>query len=207
MSETQKSKVYWLQFVSIIACILSLVIFLYFLFYSGNVKNQALASSYSPEQILLAVNTERQKKDLKPLRPNEKLTKAAQNKAQDMSDKNYFSHISPVDGKKWSDFIKESDYSYHVAGENLANGFQDVPRMVESWMNSPSHKENILNKEVTDTGIGISFGKLGDIPTIFVVQDFGKEDISKSKKPSALSEEPPAFEVTSIASSLAGVEK
>ena len=93
----------------------------------------------------------------------------------DMVENAYFSHISPIDGRKWSDFIKESEYDYEIAGENLANGFNDVETMVVSWMNSPSHRENIVNQKVNETGVGIAQGTLDGFPTTFVVQMFGKQ--------------------------------
>jgi uncharacterized protein YkwD len=172
----KKIKNNWLVAVSVISCMLSSVIFISFLLQSSSSQKYALANGYSPEQIIFAVNKERVKKDLPALTVNEKLMSSSHKKATDMVEKNYFSHFSPVDNKKWSDFIKESGYNYVVAGENLANGFDTVDKMVEAWMNSPSHRENILNKEVDETGVAISYGKLDDKPTVFVVQEFGKLD-------------------------------
>ncbi len=171
-----------LLLVSGIACLISVVVFSFFLTQTTKTQNIALASSYSKEQVLSAVNQERTKKQLPVLKLNTKLNNSAQAKAEDMANYKvpYFSHVSPS-GKKWSDFIKESSYEYIIAGENLANGFESVSKMVEAWMNSPSHRENILNKEVEETGIGISYGKLDDRPTIFVVQHFGKEIVNKDK--------------------------
>jgi uncharacterized protein YkwD len=47
--------------------------------------------------------------------------------------------------------------------------------MVKAWMDSPTHKENILNDAVDETAIGIAYGELDGAPTIFVVQEFGKQ--------------------------------
>lgn len=161
--------------IATLTCFLSFGVFISLLFQNSNLQKEAKASSYTDQMVIVAVNQERIKFDLPPLIINEKLTKAAQNKVTDMSKNNYFSHISPKDGRKWSSFIKESEYSYKVAGENLANGFDDVPNMVNSWMKSPSHRENILNPQVSETGVGIVFGKLNGYPTIFVSQMFGKQ--------------------------------
>lgn len=176
----QKLKKYGLVVVSFLVCTLSLVVFIALLTFSTSAQKEALASSYTSEQIIIAVNRERQRKNLSHLTINHKLMNAATKKAEDMSAKQYFSHISPVDGTKWSDFIKQEKYEYVIAGENLANGFDTVDTMVEAWMNSPSHRENILNKEVVETGIGISVGKLNEKPTIFVAQMFGKEHSTSS---------------------------
>jgi len=170
-----KSKILSPIIIAMLTCFLAFGVFVSFLFQNSNLQKEAKASSYTDQMVIVAVNQERIKFDLPPLIINEKLTKAAQNKVNDMNKNNYFSHVSPVDGKKWSNFIKESDYSYKIAGENLANGFDDVPNMVSSWMKSPSHRENILNNQVNETGVGVTFGKLNGYPTIFVSQMFGKQ--------------------------------
>jgi uncharacterized protein YkwD len=164
----------WLLNASVIACILSLGVFLYFLIGTSQRQNQVRASSYSSEQVISSVNRRRKENNLDSLSPNQKLQLAAQSKADHMQEKGYFSHIYAQDGTKWSDFIKQKEYDYLVAGENLANGFYDVDSMVEAWMNSPTHRENILNPKVDETGLGISYGELNGSPTIFVVQMFGK---------------------------------
>jgi hypothetical protein len=164
----------WLLRVSVVACVLSIMVFVLLLVQTNKNQNQALAASYGADQIVFAVNQERIKKGIPPLTVNPKLTQAAQAKASDMASKSYFSHISP-NGKKWSDFIKDSKYNYAEAGENLANGFDTVSDMVDAWMKSPTHRENILNPGVLETGVGLEFGKLDNYPTIFVAQDFGRE--------------------------------
>jgi uncharacterized protein YkwD len=168
----------WLVVLSAVSCVISLVIFSIFIYQTNTVSTSTQKDFFSFEQLNIIINKERLLTDLPPLRLNSKLNIAANNKAQDMSNQHYFSHISPVDGKKWSDFIKESQYNYDEAGENLANGFDNPTEMVTAWMKSPSHKENILNKDVDETGIGYAYGKLGGVPTIFVVQVFGIQEKS-----------------------------
>ncbi len=178
-----KLKNLWSIILAGLTCFLTFAVFIFFLFQNSNFQKEAKASSYNDQMVIAAVNQERIKFDLPPLIVNEKLSKAAQNKALDMNKNNYFSHVSPVDGKKWSNFIKESGYNYKIAGENLANGFDDVPSMVRSWMKSPSHRENILNPNVSETGVGVVFGKLNNYPTIFVAQSFGEPNEEKERKP------------------------
>jgi uncharacterized protein YkwD len=160
--------------VSACLCVLSVWVFVYFLSRELNVQTNTLTEKYIPEQVLNAVNNERIKMKLPRLIPNIKLEASAMSKVKDMKNYSYFSHVNPYTEKKWSDFIKESQYDYVVAGENLANGFSATDTVVEAWMNSPSHKENILNPNVTETGVAVGYGKLNNINTIFVVQDFGK---------------------------------
>ena len=171
----------WMIILSTISLLIAFFIFSTFIYQNNVDSTQSQKSFFSQEQLNISINKERIFANLPPLKLNTKLNIAAKNKAIDMSNKGYFSHISPINGKKWSDFIKESKYDYDEAGENLANGFDNPVEMVSAWMKSPSHKENILNKDVDETGIGYSYGKLGGIPTIFVVQMFGtEEDLTKT---------------------------
>jgi hypothetical protein len=167
------NKLFWLAG---LACIISLFVFSFLLFQSSQSTKIAKADGYSPDQIIVAVNQERSKKNISPLIVNSQLMQAASNKVKDMAGKNYFSHISPVDGKKWSSFIKESGYKYVEAGENLANGYDSVEDMVKAWMDSPTHRENILNPNFEETGMAIEYGTLNEFPTIFVTQSFGRKE-------------------------------
>ncbi|MEI6728309.1 MAG: CAP domain-containing protein [bacterium] len=164
----------WLVVATGLAFTCSLGVFVYFISSNNFTSDTAEASTYNEDQVIVAVNKRRIDNGLPQLIINEKLTKAAHSKAKHMQDNEYFSHIDAKTGKKWSDFIKEQDYDYVVAGENLANGFYDVDSMVQAWIDSPTHRENIMNTSVTETGMGISYGKLNGSPTIFVVQMFGK---------------------------------
>lgn len=173
------NKLFWLAG---LACIISLAVFSFLLFQSSQSTKIAKADGYSADQIIVAVNQERVKKNIAPLIINSQLMQAASNKVKDMASKNYFSHISPVDGKKWSSFIKESGYKYVEAGENLANGYDSVEDMVKAWMDSPTHRENILNPNFEETGMALEYGTLNEFPTIFVSQSFGRKEKTEVKQ-------------------------
>jgi hypothetical protein len=173
---TNKSYIDKLFWLAGLACIISLFVFSFLLFQSSQSTKIAKADGYSPDQIIVAVNQEREKKNIAPLIVNSQLMQAASNKVKDMAGKNYFSHSSPVDGKKWSSFIKESGYKYVEAGENLANGYDTVEDMVTAWMDSPTHRENILNPNFEETGMALEYGTLSGFPTIFVAQSFGRKE-------------------------------
>jgi uncharacterized protein YkwD len=160
---------------SIIACVISTFVFFSIISKTNDFKAVQSTEFYTIEQFNISINKQRIEKKIKPLKLNPLLIQSANEKALDMGKKGYFSHISPIDGTKWSDFINKSGYDYQQAGENLANGFTDINEIVTAWMNSPSHRENILNPEVDETGFGYYFGKLNGAPTIFVVQVFGKQ--------------------------------
>ncbi|CAN5206974.1 hypothetical protein BH09PAT2_BH09PAT2_11040 [soil metagenome] len=118
-------------------------------------------------------NQERVKENLPPLTYNERLSVAAQKKAEDMFTKDYWSHYGPNGETPW-DFILGSGYQYEFAGENLAKNFLFSDGVVKAWMASPTHKENLLRKEYTDVGYAIANGVLNGEETTLVVQEFGK---------------------------------
>jgi uncharacterized protein YkwD len=164
-----------LLLISTVTFVFSLWVFVYFLSSNAATPKEVQASSYSADQVISSVNTQRKKSGLKELVKNDELMKSSQAKADHLAVNKYFSHVYKENGKRWSDFIKEADYNYSVAGENLANGFYVTNDMVDAWMESPTHRENILNEGVEETGVGVSYGELNGSPTIFVVQHFGKE--------------------------------
>lgn len=144
---------------------------------SGQKNNQVLAQEKSTlrQSVLIQINTIRSEHKLSLLNENELLQNAAQSKAEDMIRHGYFAHIRPEDNFKWSDFIDIQQYNYHYAGENLAKGYTNTDSMIQAWMNSPSHRENILSSDFEETGIGFSFqpDENGDI--LYVVQMFAKK--------------------------------
>lgn len=101
------------------------------------------------------------------------LTAAAQAKANDMASKEYFAHVSPYDGKNSWYWFQEAGYKFSYAGENLAVDFSDSSDVERAWMNSPTHRKNILDGNFTEIGIAVAQGRYQGRPTTFVVQMFG----------------------------------
>lgn len=132
----------------------------------------AFSSAITSENIISLTNMNRFNFGLKALSANGILDQAAQKKAEDMAVKGYFSHTSP-DGRLPWDFIQDSGYNYVMAGENLAVNFTEAENVEQAWMDSPSHKANILNKDFEEIGIGIAQGQYSGRNTVFVVQMFG----------------------------------
>ncbi len=119
------------------------------------------------------VNQTRQSMGLQPLTENEKLNQAARLKAENMVQNQYFNHTSPSGVSPWFWFF-EAGYNYKYAGENLAIGFYDSQEVYEAWLNSPSHKENIVNPNYTEVGTAVMSG-FGPNNTTVVVQEFGTQ--------------------------------
>lgn len=108
------------------------------------------------QYILNAVNAERAKYGLRPLQLDMRLVATARAKSQDMITNNYFAHQSPVLGSPF-DQMRRAGISYRSAGENIA-GTRTAEHAMQLWMNSPSHRANILHASYTHIGIGVVTG-------------------------------------------------
>lgn len=142
-------------------------------FKQANLHNVlGFATDISGDKLYQLTNEQRQKNNLPSLSLNSSLSLAAQKKAENMFQENYWSHYSP-DGKTPWDFILGASYKYEYAGENLAKNFLFSNGVIDAWMNSSTHRENILKKEYTEVGYAIVNGTLNDEQTTLVVQMFG----------------------------------
>jgi uncharacterized protein YkwD len=117
-------------------------------------------------------NESRADKNLYGLQESDALTRAAQAKADDMASKGYFSHSSPY-GKLFWEWIREAGYGYSYAGENLAISFSDSEEIIDAWLDSPSHRANVLSTNFSEIGVATATGTYKGRPTTFVVQMFG----------------------------------
>lgn len=130
------------------------------------------ATDITVEKLLELTNKEREKAGLEPLTYNDQLAAAAQSKAKDMFTHDYWSHYGPDGATPWG-FILASGYKYEYAGENLAKNFMFSDGVVQAWMDSPTHRENILRSEYKEIGFAIVNGMLNGEETTLVVQMFG----------------------------------
>lgn len=107
---------------------------------------------------------------------NSQLSNAAAAKAADMFANQYWAHTSPSGLDPWH-FISQVGYNYLFAGENLARDFGDSKSVVDAWMNSPSHRENLLNPRYQEIGFAVVNGKYNGYETTLVVQMFGAKSV------------------------------
>jgi uncharacterized protein YkwD len=137
------------------------------------------AGGSSPDNIIHLTNKERERAGLIKLSPNAALTEAAANKADEIFRTNNFQHT--INDKKFSAWIKETGYDYQYAGENLAiNYFKDNEAMT-AWMNSVSHKKNILNPLFEEIGVAIVEGPFDGADAKLIVQEFGTKVKDKTQ--------------------------
>jgi len=131
-------------------------------------------SDFSAASLLNDTNRQRAADHEVGLALNQQLTNAAQAKANDMAAKNYWSHNSPNGQTPWS-FITAAGYHYEAAGENLAYGFENANEVVTAWMNSPTHRANVLGGDYKDVGFGVAEAPnyQGKGPETIVVAEYG----------------------------------
>ncbi len=154
----------------IILSILFIFVFIIIIFSFLDFKINKFLANLTQQLIVQEVNPLREKK----LKINEKLTRAAQLKAEDIIARNYFDHTGPDGEPPWV-WLDKVDYDYAAAGENLAIDVNDPKVLIDAWINSPSHAKNILNENFIDVGIGIAKGRIGDRKTIVVVMFLARE--------------------------------
>lgn len=126
-----------------------------------------------PGALVSFTNHVREEQHLPDLKENPLLAQAAQLKANDMASRGYFSHKTPEGQDPWI-FLNQVGYGYASAGENLAVNFTDSKAVHNAWMNSPTHRANILQGKFTEVGIATAEGKYKGKDVIFVAQFFGR---------------------------------
>jgi len=147
-------------------------------------------------------NDQRAKYGLPALKENFTLDESAKNKVEEMFQNQYFAHESP-NGVSVDDLAENAGYEFITIGENLALGnFEDDEALVQAWMDSPGHRENILNKSYQEIGVSVIEGNFEGKTTWLAVQHFGL--------PSSACKEPEDFiksRIESIQGQIKSIEK
>ena len=130
------------------------------------------ATSMNINKLTGDTNTQRVKDGLAPLKLSPTLDAAAEAKAQNMVNLDYWSHDAPNGNPPWV-FVADENYSYQELGENLAAGFDSESSVVNAWMASAEHRANILNQAYSQVGFGVAqsanFTAAGGGPMTIVV--------------------------------------
>lgn len=105
------------------------------------------------QEVYELTNKEREKLGLTPLKLDTELSVVSRDKSQDMLNKQYFAHESPTYGSPF-DMMQAYGIDYRTAGENIAKGQRSPEEVVNAWMNSPGHRENIVSPDFTHIGVG-----------------------------------------------------
>ncbi|WP_036745534.1 CAP domain-containing protein [Paenibacillus sp. UNC451MF] len=125
---------------------------------NGSQETVSDSQSAYANQVVTLVNQERAKAGLPALTSDSKLANMAMDKAKDMYDKNYFDHTSPTYGSPF-DMMKQYGISYSYAGENIAKGQRNPEEVMNAWMNSEGHRQNIMSPNFTKIGVAYYNGE------------------------------------------------
>jgi uncharacterized protein YkwD len=120
------------------------------------------------QQVLSLVNQNRRRGGCDDLSLDRRLILAAYEHAADMARRGYFAHESP-NGDRAGERVEEAGYHWRRYGENIARGQDSAYEVVDGWMHSPEHRENILDCQLDQMGIGLAFSP---DRTPYWVQDF-----------------------------------
>jgi len=132
----------------------------------------AYASNINAADLLAATNAARAANGIAALKVDSRLNQSATLKALDMFSKDYWAHTSPDGISPWYWFT-QAGYSYRFAGENLAKDFDTSQGVVDGWMNSSSHRANLLSPNFVDVGFAVVNGTLQGGQTTLVVAHYG----------------------------------
>jgi len=157
---------------------------------SGGDTNAAgsLDEERTTELIHQRINEIRAERGLSPLNHDGALAEVADYHSQDMLEDGYFAHDSP-DGEEMSDRYERFGYDCRVAtgGNRYMTGAENIFRLsgttssteesvaeqtVAGWMNSPEHRENILQDYWRNEGVGIAAGRANGEMHVYVTQNF-----------------------------------
>ncbi|MFI8105926.1 CAP domain-containing protein [Streptomyces sp. NPDC086023] len=106
-------------------------------------------------EVTRLVNSERAAAGCPALKTDPALSKAAQAYSNTLAATGVLSHTGP-DGSQPADRVGAAGYAWSRTGENIATGQPDAAAVMDSWMNSPGHRENILNCAFTEIGVGVT---------------------------------------------------
>ena len=168
-----RAKLLHIDFLSFYLCLALFVSFSYRTLATNNLGSVlGIATDITVDKLYQLTNQERGKEGLSSLKYNAQLAAAACGKANYMFANNLWAHYGTDGTTPWS-FILNAGYRYRYAGENLAKDFMASDGVMQGWMNSPTHRENVMRKEYKDIGFCVANGTLNGEETTLVVQMFG----------------------------------
>jgi len=151
----------------------------------------AESAAVDSQILMVLVNEERQARNLNTLATDTALQQAAAGKAQDMIDRDYFAHVDPDGHYVWPRIDAAGYGSYEILGENLALDFLTAEGMVKAWLDSPTHRENLLHVKFRDQGLAALYGDYDGRYTNLTASLFGSKYISAHAPPAPKPTPPP----------------
>lgn len=166
------------------------------------ISPQSFDASRIADMVFEYTNQERRRTRLGEFRPSSYLTQSANGHSADMAQRNYFSHKSKgiLKRKGLRDRVQSTGFSGAMIAENIAmlptfntmrtrtsygpegqrswvetdgNTYSQLAaNCVQQWMNSPGHRQNILNPSLTHLGVGVALGMKDNVPYVYLTQNF-----------------------------------
>jgi uncharacterized protein YkwD len=126
------------------------------------------------DEMLRLTNAARAEAKRPPLRLDRKLGQCAQRYADLMLARSHYGHRGP-EGDTVRERAAAAGYGeYEALGENLAQGQFTVAEVMDGWLHSPAHRENLLSPVFTEVGFGVAFGRNDNGWQVLWVQCFGR---------------------------------
>lgn len=116
------------------------------------------SAAVESQTLMDLINSERSSRNLNTLIIHPSLTIAANQKSQDMIDRDFFAHIDPDGNYVWPKIIAAGYGQYKILGENLAVDFLTSEGMVKAWLDSPTHRANLLHADFLEQGLVALYG-------------------------------------------------
>jgi len=129
------------------------------------------ADAYA-NQLAQGLNAQRSAAGLRPLAYNGQLSQAAMRHACDMQANGFFDHRGS-DGTNSHQRVTSVGYRSCLTAENLAFGYPQAMTVVNGWMNSPGHRQNMMHHNATEFGIGLAAGRNGPIAVLVLARRCG----------------------------------
>lgn len=177
------------EFIGLLSC---LVVLLFFINQNNLslIRQLNLTGAIYPAVLTDMTNQDRTEEGVQKLIWSPTLENAARMKASDMLQNGYFAHTSPAGKTPWH-WLEEAKYNFVYAGENLAIDFSESADVEQAWLNSPTHRANVLNTNYTEIGIMALDGIYQGRNTTFVVEFFGKPIAAKTAQAKTTQEKNP----------------
>ena len=148
-----------------------------------NLSDRAFAASIDSESLMKKINAERTNRNIPTLLTSPKLSHASANKTSDMFARGYFDHVDPDGNYVWR-LIEAAGYKpYRLLGENLAIDFSTEDGIIRAWIDSPTHRDNMLRAEFADQGLSARYGDFESRYTSLVTSLFGTLAVVSKPQP------------------------
>ena len=145
-------------------------------------SNSYRRNPLTKDAIIKLGNDTRASHGLTALAESQLLNKIAEERLHDMFQKQYIGHVSPA-GEQASDHAQRVGYHYKIIAENIASGnFLNNQKVIDGWMQSPGHRQNILSTETKEIGVAIERGQYQGANMWIAVQIFGLQSPPLSTK-------------------------